>query len=82
MTTNIKDLFYKPLKINDKEDNIFFWSDLHDGHDRDFIYKPRGFNNVSESHYELIKRWNEKINDSSTVFHLGDIIFGNFINLS
>lgn len=65
----------KPLKILAPEDQILFFSDLHYGHNRDFIYTPRGFKDVVEHDNTLVHRWNEVCTDQSTVFHLGDLIF-------
>jgi calcineurin-like phosphoesterase family protein len=77
----MKDYFYKPIKIQDKEDNIFFWSDLHLGHACTSwdvpLYVKRGFKTLEEHDSTLIKRWNEKIKIESTVFNLGDMLFGN-----
>ena len=56
---------------------IYFVSDTHFGHDRDFIYKPRGFNNIWEHDKQIIKNWNEIINPTDEVYHLGDIMLGN-----
>ncbi len=57
-------------------ENIFFWSDLHLGHNRDFIFGPRHFTTVEEHDEALIGRWNKKIPAGATVFVLGDFIFG------
>jgi len=76
----MKDLFYKPVKLDTKEDNIFFWSDLHLGHRCNGWEKPlymqRGFQTLEEHDSTLVKRWNNKINHGSTVFNLGDMLFG------
>lgn len=57
--------------------NIFFTSDTHFGHDREFIYKPRGFNTIWEHDKEIIKRWNSIIQPEDEIFHLGDVMLGN-----
>lgn len=76
----MKDLFYKPVEVKDKEENIFFWSDLHLGHKCTHWEKPlyvqRGFKSLEEHDVTLVKRWNEKISINSTVFNLGDMLFG------
>ena len=56
--------------------NIWITSDTHLGHDRDFIWKPRGFNSVDEMNNEIIKRWNEKVQQEDIVYHLGDVMLG------
>ena len=35
--------------------SIYFTSDLHIGHDKDFLYKPRGFNNVWDMDNAIIE---------------------------
>ena len=37
---------------------IWLTSDLHFGHDREFIWGPRGFKNVNEMNEAIIKNWN------------------------
>lgn len=60
---------------NIKHKNVWFWSDLHLGHNRDFIYGPRGFTDVQTHDATLLKRaW--KIPQDATVWLLGDTIFG------
>lgn len=56
--------------------NIWITSDTHLGHDRDFIWKPRGFNSVDEMNNEIVKRWNEKVQPEDIIYHLGDIMLG------
>lgn len=77
----MKDYFYKPIKVTDKEENIFFWSDLHLGHActhwKEPLWMKRGFQSLEHHDSELIKRWNEKIKYNSIVFNLGDMMFGN-----
>lgn len=53
---------------------IYFTSDLHFGHNREFIYKPRGFNSIIEHDVELIKRWNEVVTENDQVYILGDLM--------
>lgn len=65
----------KPIRVSAPDDKVWFWSDLHYNHDKDFIWGPRGFKGVTESNKELVRRWNAVIDDKSTVFHLGDLIF-------
>lgn len=55
---------------------IYFTSDLHFNHDKEFIYKNRGFNSIEEMNNAIIKNWNNTINDSDTVYILGDIMLG------
>ena len=53
---------------------IFITSDTHFGHDREFIYGPRGFKSVQEADAEIIRRWNEVVGPEDTVYHLGDVM--------
>lgn len=64
------------LKIKYNPENIFAVSDLHYDHDKDFIWRKRGFSSVEESNEKLVERWNQTCNESSIVFHLGDFVFG------
>lgn len=34
---------------------IYFTSDLHFGHDKDFIYKSRGFNSIGDHDNTIIE---------------------------
>ena len=56
--------------------NIYITSDTHFGHNKPFLYEPRGFNSIWEHDKEIIKRWNEIIQPDDDVFHLGDIMLG------
>ena len=55
---------------------IYFTSDLHIGHDKEFIWKERGFSSIEEHDKEILKRWNEKITSEDTVYILGDLALG------
>lgn len=55
---------------------IYFTSDWHIGHDKDFIWRPRGFNNVTEMNNTLIKNCNSVIQPEDTLFILGDLALG------
>lgn len=56
---------------------IFATSDLHLGHNRDFVWEKRGFHNVDEMNRALIKNWNEIVNEDDDVYLLGDVMLGN-----
>ena len=63
----------KEIKI--KHTDVFFTSDLHLAHDKEFIWKSRGFSS-SEDHFEgMIKNWNKTVSETSDVFILGDTAF-------
>lgn len=55
---------------------IYVCSDLHFGHDRDFIYVPRGYNNVYDHDRDIIQKWNDLITDQDDVYILGDLMLG------
>lgn len=55
---------------------ILCTSDLHLGHDKDFIVKARGFETVEEMNAEIIRRWNECVSSDDDVYVLGDLTLG------
>ncbi len=68
---------YNSLKFqHTKEQKIFWVSDLHYGHDRDFILNKRGYNTIAEHDEGIIAKWNSVVSNNDIVFNLGDIIFG------
>lgn len=56
--------------------SIFVTSDWHLGHDRQFVYKPRGFNNVQEMNEAIIERHNRLVKPDDDVYVLGDLALG------
>jgi calcineurin-like phosphoesterase family protein len=66
----------KKLSFKSADQKIWFISDLHLGHDKDFILNPRGYANVDEA---LTHQWlmlNEYIGSNDIVFNLGDMVIG------
>lgn len=59
---------------------IYITSDLHFGHDKNFLYEPRGFSSIKEHDETIIKNWNEIVNPDDSVFVLGDLMLGNDID--
>ena len=59
---------------------IYITSDLHFGHDKPFIYGPRGFDTVEEHYRTLIDNWNSIVADDDTVYVLGDIMLNDDSN--
>ena len=53
---------------------IYFSSDLHLGHNREFIYKPRGFENIYDHDHAIIERFNEVMDWEDDLFILGDVM--------
>ena len=67
----------KRIHINQKIDGkVFFTSDLHGKHSKDFILNPRGYKDVEEAYSHLFKSWNETVNPNDIVFNLGDWVVG------
>lgn len=53
---------------------IWLTSDLHLCHDKEFIYKQRGFHSVHEMNEQIIKNFNEVIDDDDDLYLLGDLM--------
>lgn len=53
---------------------IFFSSDLHFCHNREFLYKPRGFSSIREMNEELIKKFNKTLHYTDSLYLLGDLM--------
>ena len=47
---------------------IWFSSDLHFSHDREFVWKERGFENVGEMNLTLIDNFNSIIHPCDTLY--------------
>lgn len=56
---------------------IYITSDYHFGHDKEFIYAPRGFKSEKEMTETLISSHNSIVNSNDDVYFLGDLIVGN-----
>ena len=54
--------------------NIWFTSDLHLCHDKEFVWKARGFNSVEEMNEAIVERFNSKVNPEDTLYILGDVM--------
>jgi calcineurin-like phosphoesterase family protein len=55
---------------------IWFTSDLHFGHDKDFTYTPRGFNSVQEHDKTILNNFNSVVAKEDDVYILGDLMLG------
>jgi calcineurin-like phosphoesterase family protein len=53
--------------------SIFIVSDTHFGHNKNFIFEPRGFTTVEEHDETIIQNWNSIVKPEDEVFHLGDV---------
>lgn len=58
------------------EHKIWVTSDTHFNHDREFLFKPRGFNTVEEMNETIIEHWNNVVAPADDVYLLGDVMLG------
>ena len=54
--------------------SVWFTSDLHFCHDREFLYGPRGFDNVEQMNRAIIENWNSVVGNYDVVYVLGDLM--------
>lgn len=52
---------------------IYVTSDLHFGHNKEFIYQQRGFNTIQEHDEALIHNFNEILTENDVLYILGDV---------
>ena len=58
---------------------IYFSSDYHFGHDKDFAWGgPLNFTSVEDNSEKIISRHNAIVKDEDDVYILGDIMIGNY----
>ena len=57
---------------------IYFSSDLHFNHDKEFIWEDRGYRSVTEMNNDIIHKWNSVITDDDIVYLLGDVMLNDF----
>ena len=55
------------------ENKVWVTSDLHLGHDKEFVWKARGFSSVGEMNETIIKKINNFVNEADTLYILGDL---------
>lgn len=53
---------------------IYLTSDLHFGHNKEFLFTPRGFANIEDHDITLVKNWNSIVTDKDEVYLLGDLM--------
>ena len=51
---------------------IYLTSDFHFGHEKNFIWEPRGFGSWIEAAHKIIQNYNSVIDYDDTVYILGD----------
>lgn len=56
---------------------VFLTSDLHFGHDRRFLYEPRGFSSIEEHDATVLKNIQELVDPDDDLWVLGDLMLGN-----
>lgn len=50
-------------------------------HNREFIWKARGFSSIEDMNESYVKRWNETVNKEDDVYVLGDLMLGDTSNI-
>lgn len=58
-------------------DKIFFTADTHFGHESTLKWEEPAWSIVEERDETIIRRWNETVGPTDTVYHLGDFAFRN-----
>ena len=56
---------------------IWVTSDFHFGHEKEFLWRPRGFESWEEAAEQTIKNYNEVVGWDDTVYILGDCMLKN-----
>jgi len=63
----------KSLKLKcSVEQNVFFTADSHFYHNRDFVWKARGYSSLYNHTDKVLEKINELVKYSDVMFHLGD----------
>jgi calcineurin-like phosphoesterase family protein len=67
-------MFERPLKLrhDPERSEVFFTSDTHFNHNKEFIYKNRGYNSVQEHNTGVINIINNCVKPDDVLIHLGD----------
>ena len=61
------------IKHNTNE-KVWFISDLHLGHQKEFLYGPRGFSSIGEMNEAIIKNLRECVGPEDYLYILGDLV--------
>ena len=56
---------------------IWFTSDFHFCHAREFVYQARGFSCIKEMNDTIVKNWNMVVQPDDDVYILGDVMLNN-----
>jgi calcineurin-like phosphoesterase family protein len=62
-------------------EKIYLTSDLHFGHDREFIWKVRGYDSVKHMNTCQVEKWNAIVDSDDDVYVLGDLMLGTTDNI-
>ena len=58
------------------EPRIFVTSDWHFGHNKEFVYKERGFSSIEEHNETIIRNHNEVVAPNDIIWFCGDAMLG------
>lgn len=77
--TLIKNIFKKkePAAAASREPRVWLTGDLHFGHEKDFLWGPRGYESSLAHDEAIIKNWNSVVESQDTVYVVGDVMLGN-----
>ena len=64
------------IRKYNEDTKVWLMSDLHIGHDRDFVWAKRGFSNVQEHNERLLENIKECVGENDEFFILGDLTLG------
>lgn len=53
---------------------MFFTSDTHFMHDKEFLWGGRNFSSTAAMSEEIVRRWNAVVSPEDEVYHLGDVV--------
>lgn len=62
-------------------DKIYLISDLHFGHDREFIWKVREYESIAQMNNRQVEKWNAVVDNNDDVYVLGDVMLGDSKNI-
>ena len=64
------------IRKYNEDTKVWLMSDLHIGHDRDFVWAKRGFSNIQEHNEKLIENIRTCVGEDDEFFILGDLTLG------
>jgi calcineurin-like phosphoesterase family protein len=72
LETCVQEAIKKVEEINVPTPKTWFTADTHFGSERTLQLSKRPYGSVEEMDWDMVKKWNEKISNIDTVYHLGD----------